>query len=337
MNKILTFVLLSSVSMNGFGFELLNGSEHRDTIGFSEADKLQIWDYEDWVSPTIKDKFSSIVAFHESADIAFVLSRSLHIGEIDVQEKLYLGNWPLNYSPYQYTPKLANEQHRAIDTFLIKTFDLESGGIGPGCMGNTPLRYGDIENDGESEIVLTLGRIFVVFSPKYERVVFSDYVRLVDELDPASYQRLYGDQAFPEAQFVSDLAAINGYPRMPAIRYYTKVFTGDFDEDGYPDIISWHKGYLSRRSDDATSGYELKEEAWTHYERDLVAQESSKNGITGHYIPQETAESDIQDWLAENNLTWSKGNPAKSECPGEEGQLIPEMHDPLLNDPDVLK
>ena len=34
---------------------------------------------------------------------------------------------------------------------------------------------------------------------------------------------------------------------------------------------------------------------------------------------------------------WQKGYPTLSEYPGEEGQPIPEMHDPLLNDPEVLQ
>ena len=45
----------------------------------------------------------------------------------------------------------------------------------------------------------------------------------------------------------------------------------------------------------------------------------------------------IQSWLLAKNLTWQKGFLSKSECAGQEGQLIPEIHDPLLNDPDVLR
>jgi hypothetical protein len=44
----------------------------------------------------------------------------------------------------------------------------------------------------------------------------------------------------------------------------------------------------------------------------------------------------VKGWLTAKQLTWKKGYPSKSECAGQEGQFIPEMHDVLLNDPDVL-
>ena len=56
-----------------------------------------------------------------------------------------------------------------------------------------------------------------------------------------------------------------------------------------------------------------------------------------YQLQTDTAPETIQGWLTDKNLTWQKGFPSKSECAGQEGQLIPEMHDPLLNDPDVLK
>lgn len=59
--------------------------------------------------------------------------------------------------------------------------------------------------------------------------------------------------------------------------------------------------------------------------------------VDGEYQQTATPESEVKDWLEENNLTWQKGFPSHSECPGEEGELIPEMHDPLLNDADVLQ
>ena len=59
--------------------------------------------------------------------------------------------------------------------------------------------------------------------------------------------------------------------------------------------------------------------------------------IDSEYKLQDTSAETVQNWLSTKNLTWQKGFPSLSECEGEEGQLIPEMHDPLLNDPDVLK
>jgi hypothetical protein len=45
----------------------------------------------------------------------------------------------------------------------------------------------------------------------------------------------------------------------------------------------------------------------------------------------------VERLLTLYNLTWSKGYPSKSECAVEEEQLIPETHDTLLNDPEVLQ
>ena len=47
-------------------------------------------------------------------------------------------------------------------------------------------------------------------------------------------------------------------------------------------------------------------------------------------------QQNVNGWLAAKQLSWQQGFPSRSECPGQEGQLIPELHDPLLNDPDVL-
>ncbi|TCS40645.1 hypothetical protein [Reinekea marinisedimentorum] len=83
-------------------------------------------------------------------------------------------------------------------------------------------------------------------------------------------------------------------------------------------------------------GFSLIGQSFVHYERDLEAQWTS-TVVTGQYLPQETDEATIQSWLSDKALTWSKSYPSVSECEGEEGELIPEMHDPLLNDPDVLQ
>jgi len=57
----------------------------------------------------------------------------------------------------------------------------------------------------------------------------------------------------------------------------------------------------------------------------------------GQHKKQEVDEATMQNWLSTQQLTWQKGYPSKSESTGEENQLIPEMHDPLLNDPDLLQ
>ncbi|WLD58842.1 hypothetical protein NFC81_03360 [Salinispirillum sp. LH 10-3-1] len=106
-----------------------------------------------------------------------------------------------------------------------------------------------------------------------------------------------------------------------------KMYMGDFDENGLPDILMWGKVYHSRMSDDPIKGFELVGQNWLHYSKTPA----------GVYDIQDTDAETIRDWLSVKNLTWSQGYPRYSECEGEEGQLVPEWHDPLLNDPDVLQ
>jgi hypothetical protein len=90
----------------------------------------------------------------------------------------------------------------------------------------------------------------------------------------------------------------------------------------------WRKLYLSKLLSEPVAGFDKVSDTYYHYERK----------VTGEYeLKTDTAPETIQGWLTSKNLTWQSGFPSKSECAGQEGQLIPEMHDPLLNDPDVLK
>jgi hypothetical protein len=133
------------------------------------------------------------------------------------------------------------------------------------------------------------------------------------------------------------LAAENDTVGLYGIRGYAKIYFGDFDNDSNPDVLVWRKAYKSRSKKDEVVGFEALRQEWSHFERDLKVQEESEQGITGEYLPQQTDEATIRKWLSENELTWKKGYPSASECEGEDGQLILEMHDPLLNDPEVLE
>lgn len=117
---------------------------------------------------------------------------------------------------------------------------------------------------------------------------------------------------------------------LPGLRGYAKLYVGDFDKNGQSDILVWRKLYDSNMQNNPVKGFHKLKDSFYHYEKSTAA------GSTGEYLPQETDPGTIQSWLATNTLTWQQGYPSKSECEGEEGQLIPEMHDPLLNDPDVL-
>lgn len=210
-----------------------------------------------------------------------------------------------------------------------------------GCLGETPLRYGSLKEGDANEhlIVLFLNGQLVLFSPEYEQVVFADYY---DGSEWLGFDKSTGlrDEGYPftvevDAQYFSEIywGVDVG---MPGYRIYSKIYVDDFDSDNNLDFVVWRKIYKSN-TPKGTAGFKLIRQEYKHYERNLTKQAGLKAGVTGEYLPQITTDVVIQSWLRDKELTWQKGFPSKSECAGQEGQLIPEMHDPLLNDPDVLK
>ncbi|GEM_PF-2037474 len=188
-----------------------------------------------------------------------------------------------------------------------------------GCLANTPLRYGALENNGKDSLVIYMGKNdqqldWILFSPQSAAIEFSARLALQDSVEAPPGSKV---------QYLSDaLGRIGGVGR----RAYAKVYFDDFDGDEELDILVWRKRYESRLQEDPIKGFELKKEVVRHYKF-----------IEGTYQKQDTEEATIKTWLTTKQLTWSKGYPSKSECPGQTDQLIPEMHDPLLNDPDVLQ
>jgi hypothetical protein len=88
-------VALILICSNSFSFDLSNGSKHRDSAGFSLDNKLRIWDFEDWAYEQGADGYSSIVAYTEISESAFVFSRDLYLGHINTNLNEYVGSWPL--------------------------------------------------------------------------------------------------------------------------------------------------------------------------------------------------------------------------------------------------
>ena len=284
-----------------------------------------------------------VATFLQVANTTDLYSVSLNnnIYLINVSSDVIQNQWSLRRWRYLKYPSEISEELSSLgyqDTFAEIGAVSEDKNIG--CIGSSPLRYGDVESDGNDELVLSIGGELIIFSPDYGRTVFSmlwyasDWVGLTNDYnsDLNGQPSLVDGESY---QFASSVYPIDHGPHR-GHRSYSKVFDGDFDSDGNYDLIVWQKVYRSNKVGEAVGFHVIRSEV-KHFERDLDAQAESEAGITGEYLPQNTSEEDIQNWLAENDLTWSKGYPSKSECPGEEGQLIPEMHDPLLNDPDVLK
>ncbi len=285
------------------------------------------------------DGFAKSFYMVESTSELFSLSESNVIYLTDFESRAINGVWPLSRWSYLVPPfEMVNALELGLNyTYRGDVFQRSNDwGVNfPSCMRKTPLRYGDVEADGEPELYLSLISEHIILSPKYGGIIFAFMPFADDWVNYSLDEEYISELGGSEYQFISSVAMSNGSV-LKAYRSYTKLYQGDFDEDGNSDLITWQKIFESNKVGDQ-DGFSFIRQSFIHYERDLEAQENSESGTTGEYLPQDTDEATIQSWLSDNELTWSKGYPSVSECEGEEGELIPEMHDPLLNDPDVLQ
>ncbi|AJQ92862.1 hypothetical Protein YC6258_00812 [Gynuella sunshinyii YC6258] len=288
------------------------------------------------------ESLRTIIAYLPVADSEekYVLSKKQSIAGINLNQKTVSGPWPLTrWSPEITNPIVKNLYRPSpewidssgwdplVDENYLQEIEGETYYLG--CLNMMPLRYGDIDGDGQNELVLFLGafdykRDMVVFSPERQRITFSMRYALQDFISFPGSKHQYIQRTRQRGNNIG-------------VRTYAKAFVGNFDGDDFLDILVWRKRYESRDASDGVSGFRLTAQTWQHFERDLTAQAASETDITGEYLPQDTSEITIQGWLSANELTWQKGYPSTSECQDHEGEVIPEMHDPLLNDPDVLK
>ena len=197
-----------------------------------------------------------------------------------------------------------------------------------GCMEKNPLRYGDVDSDGVKELAVILSNSFVLFSTTLHKTIFAVMWDVPDWLSrEKTVNEVYEVTNKPDyPQYASAMMYSTNNGISNAYRGYAKLYFGDFNRDGVFDIVVWRKLYESRLQNDPVSGFLFKGNTFVHYSL-----------IDGSYKKQKTKPEDVTGWLNMAQLTWQKGYPSKSECPGQEGQLIPEMHDPLLNDPEVLQ
>ncbi|WP_147305235.1 hypothetical protein [Alkalilimnicola ehrlichii] len=288
------------------------------------------------------------------------LSRDAILHFVNVGERRHLGSWPLDtYRQYAVlwgeSPQAAHMFHRP-ESFKQKYWTVDDPAafrVGPdvvwsappvyarervGCLARNPLRYGDVNDTGDDELVLFIGNEIQIFSTTEKKVIFAaNWVNQDDVGDVAnaairqagSEHQLayrYREQGEDAPQYIAESGrspAVNDV--FPAWRAFAKFYFGDFNEDSRPDLVMWRKLFESRLNSDSEGGFYKKAQGLVHYAF-----------VDGEYVLQETEQEDIVSWLADRDLTWSQGFPRYSECPGEAGELIPEMHDPLLNDPEVL-
>ncbi|KAF0810014.1 hypothetical protein A167_01315 [Alcanivorax sp. S71-1-4] len=251
-----------------------------------------------------------------------------YLARFGVEPVESLAGWPLlRWDRQHVTPEIASRYNDfQINGYPEKKYSNRSI-WSLGCLQDSPLRYGPL---GEGKyLIIFMANDFVVFSIDLSRIVFFENTRLDDWLPRGDSLRQFESKSSSGEipyQYLSGI--LSDTPEIePGYRGYSKLYFGDFDGDENGDILVWRKLYISRSSEDEVEGFRKIRDEWQHYARDE----------SGEYIPLDTAAGQIQGWLQLNNLTWQKGFPTISECEGEEGQLIPEMHDPLLNDPDVLQ
>src|SRR5690554_561147 len=348
MNKIVFLLLVTFLPFVYAGnFSLQKGVGVNDTNLHELAQTS--WEYAK--SSTTQKKYDDgfAVAFLRVAGLTDLYSLSgsnkLYLTNFDTRD--VLGNWPL--TPWAYRLKMQGEgtnwevQKGLQGVYGIEKplepidspvsdelpYQLDAYNDYLGCLSKTPLRYGDFDNDAQTELMLFLNNDLVVFSPQKEKIVFSTTLAYKDELAESQLGIAFGESREDLIfQYYSAQGSLKPFTApFAAQRSYAKVYVGNFENKDTYDVIVWRKLYHSRLNSDPIKGFEHNADLLIHYQRNEL----------GEYLPQDTRPETIQSWLNAKNLTWQKGFPSKSECAGEEGKLIPEMHDPLLNDPDVLK
>lgn len=284
----------------------------------------------------------------EDTGVVYSLSERMKLYATRYSSRDLIGSWSLE--PYSEHLKIGGEdslateaiaaaygeQFNRTDTLAIvpdyePSYFMSPGDLKDrvGCMEANPLRYGDINEDAQQELVLTIGKDFVVFSPQKKSVIFSAHYYLSDELSQEEAQNsgLTNNKSSDPAYIAySTLEVKDRRVLYPALRSISKLYFGGFESSQSRDIVLWRKLYQSKLVNDPVPGFFKIGELLVHYKL-----------IDGEYKKQDTESSVVKGWLTAKQLTWQKGYPSKSECPGQTDQLIPEMHDPLLNDPDVLQ
>ena len=289
-----------------------------------------------------------VLSFYIQEDVNRVisLSRGMKLYITNLQNDNVIGTWPLSRWEGELTPEIEaiysidGKDGRLLDaTVLDKKYSYAFHPSGfessLACMMETPLRYGDVLAIPGQELVVFLGRPMhkdskgnrtldiVFFSTSKQQVIFALRAAKEDQGAQPGDDDYYTHPTPEHPQYITN-AYVDSASK--GSRSYAKMFIDDFSGSAGQDILVWRKRYESRLIKDPVQGFSLQNNLFNHYKL-----------LEGRYVLQGTSEDTIRGWLAAKELTWQKGFPSKSECPGQEGQLIPEMHDALLNDPDVLQ
>jgi hypothetical protein len=288
------------------------------------------WEYAK--SSTTQEKFNDGFAdafYRESGSTdLFSISSSLHLYLTNFETREVLGNWPLKRpASFKLFPEITTQYKDLNVEIDTNSYEYSEWLEGVGCMNKLPLRYGDFNGDANNEVVLFLDNDLVLFSPNAKKVIFSMPIDSSDWLTEAESitvgKDVYGT---PKHKYISQYLSQNN-TLGAGHRIYGKLFMADFDDNDKSNIITWHKIYESPLLTSDQQGFIKVRDEYQLFEM----------ADSGEYKVKAIEASEIKNLLVDASLTWQKGYPSISECAGQEGKLIPEMHDPLLNDPDVLK
>lgn len=281
-----------------------------------------------------------------NGDVWYELEDSLNIYSVNVASSQYLGGWSV--TDYGESVKMKGEGvHWNVRATLAANaeggyneitdpeaqqvdgqpnYTIDSSDPSLGCYNQKPLRYVDVDGDLQQELVLFLDDNFVLFSTTLKKPIFSVSLYGSDELSADIAATIFEnreDNIFQYMAYSSTGVMING--PVAATRSFAKLFFSDVNDDNEFDIVVWRKLYESRLKSDVVLGFYKVADLYVHYTL-----------VGGEYKLQSTDQETIKDWLTAKQFTWNTGFPSESECAGQEGQLIPEMHDLLLNDSDIL-
>jgi hypothetical protein len=316
MKKLIVIFLTSTVSFFALGEVNLTSGVVRGDGEWVELTKV---DYDAGYYP------KAVVKTNQSGMI-YVYDGSL--GKTNLNLKKTLKGWSLKRpATFRIFPEITTQYQDLNVETDTSNYEYSDWLEGVGCMNKSPLRYGDFNGDTNNEVVLFLNDDLVLFSPNAEKIIFSMPIDSSDWLTEAESitvgKDVYGT---PKHKYISKYLSQNN-TLGAGHRIYGKLFMADFDDNDKLNIITWHKVYESPLLTSDQQGFIKVRDEYQLFEM----------ADSGEYMVKAIEASAIKNLLVDANLTWQKGYPSKSECAGQEGQLIPEMHDPLLNDPDVLK
>jgi len=258
MRTLASFIIASAfLSAAQAGLPIKKGSAHRDLEELSVSQREIVWDLEDVALDRGVSSIRSIVAYAELPDegASLVLDRSLTLAKIDTNTKSVFGPWRLDRWDRQYFFSEVVERYKSLGVEYSIDIHNEVFAPGIGCLGRKPLRYGDIWGNGEQDLLIVLNDLIFIFSLGHKKVVFSEYLDASDWLKDEEMHHVYSDERGDlKHQYASRLMADNN-SYANALRAYSKIYFGYFEQDDNPDIVVWRKLYKSNAAGASVRGF----------------------------------------------------------------------------------